>query len=241
MIVECAVGVPEGDAGGPSGTACRVGHGGRLMVVADAVGPRARAEGAARQAVDAFVGFIPAIPATIQEGERLLRGGFEAANLAASVDERARGLAAPEGVALVAVLIVGENALVANVGSSRCYCARGCELTVLTRDHSGVAQLQTGFGALGRQPKSPPIRSGSTIVTCSADRWALARSAQMFRSARPAWAIGTYCVRQLCGPKLRMGSFATCLPTPPVQTTSAGNFRTSFAARLAVVRFWWRS
>lgn len=156
-IVECAVGAFGGSTAAPSGTTFRVTHGGRLLVVADAVGPRARAAGAAQQAIDALVAAVPKIPDVVEKLEPLLRAGFDAANAAAAVDDAARGLAAPEGVALAVIIFSGANVLIGNVGNSRCYRARGSELSVLTRDHSGVAQLQSDarLGKAAHVPSDP--------------------------------------------------------------------------------------
>src|SRR5262249_22840553 len=74
--------------------------------------------------------------------KQVLRDGIAAANAAlhAANDETQRDM----GSTIVAALILGETAYLANVGDSRAYVYDGIELRRLTTDHSLVEQLVAG-------------------------------------------------------------------------------------------------
>lgn len=72
----------------------------------------------------------------------LLEGAIANANLAiydraTRAGEDYRGM----GTTLCLALVSGEEAVIANVGDSRCYLLRGDDLTQLTRDHTLAQQL----------------------------------------------------------------------------------------------------
>jgi protein phosphatase len=82
------------------------------------------------------------------------------------------------GCTLVVVWLVQEQALIANVGDSRCYHLRGGTLSQITRDHSFVQfQLDNGLiseaDARGSERKNYLLRSVGTATKVSADFFAV--------------------------------------------------------------------
>ncbi|MCB9795519.1 MAG: Stp1/IreP family PP2C-type Ser/Thr phosphatase [Alphaproteobacteria bacterium] len=77
--------------------------------------------------------------ASLQEMEDILREAFQAGNntVKATAEERGNDM----GTTLVAVLIHGYQALLANVGDSRGYLLRAGRLHQVSRDHSLVAKM----------------------------------------------------------------------------------------------------
>ena len=143
LTINCWVASSGGRGEGPAAGAFRIAHEARLIAVADAVGLRAREGRAAHQVVQTFVDQMVELPLRSEDVTRALQAGFQAANLAVLSEEPTRGLAAvPDAVTLVAVVFRGAKAVIASVGNSRCYRARAGTVTLLTRDHSAVAELR---------------------------------------------------------------------------------------------------
>jgi serine/threonine protein phosphatase PrpC len=124
-----------------------------LGIVADGLGGHASGSEASRMVVDTVLRSILhelVTPVVTKTGSRptdeavkqALHDAITAANAAlhAANDESKRDM----GSTLVAALILGETAYIANVGDSRGYVYDGAELRRLTTDHSLVEQLVAG-------------------------------------------------------------------------------------------------
>ncbi|MFH1036265.1 MAG: Stp1/IreP family PP2C-type Ser/Thr phosphatase [Pseudomonadota bacterium] len=91
--------------------------------------------------------------------KRALNDGVQQASMAiyrkSEEDTQLRGM----GTTIVALAILGDQAVVANVGDSRCYRFRNGRLSQITEDHSLVAQ-QVREGVLSPQEaKTSPMRN----------------------------------------------------------------------------------
>jgi protein phosphatase len=111
---------------------------GPLFIVADGVGGHEAGEVASRTAAETAVRKwsegVPAAPA------QAIRAATRAANIAvfdAALEQGRRGMA----TTMTALTLAGREALVANVGDSRCYLIRGDGCSQLTTDHSRVAEM----------------------------------------------------------------------------------------------------
>jgi len=123
------------------GGAFGIGCDGRLCIVAEPTGMRARTEGLAGFAVRTVIDRVPSVPNDIDSTIEALRRAFQLANRAL-LDESTPALAAPpDAVSAVALVVVGAQAVVGHVGNARCYRARGGSMVLLTRDHSALAEL----------------------------------------------------------------------------------------------------
>ncbi len=124
-----------------------------LGIVADGLGGHASGSEASRMVVHTVLGSVLrdlAAPVVMGTGaqptdtvvKQALRDAIAVANAAlhAANDESKRDM----GSTLVAALILGETAYIANVGDSRAYVYDGEELRRLTTDHSLVEQLVAG-------------------------------------------------------------------------------------------------
>lgn len=106
----------------------------------------------------------------------LLEGAIENANWAiydraTRAGDEYRGM----GTTLCLALVSGEEAVIANVGDSRCYLLRGDELTQITCDHTVTQQL-VDQGAITRQEAMQ-----------SPDRHMLTRAVGVEREVMPDW------------------------------------------------------
>jgi protein phosphatase len=120
-----------------------VAHGGRVAVVAEAVGPGARASGTAPSTVDAFAAALAPLPDDAAAAMPLVQRAFEAANAAARSDDHDNGPARiADAVALVAIAFFRHEAVIAHIGNCRCYRTRRGTVDLLTRDHSVAAELR---------------------------------------------------------------------------------------------------
>ena len=107
-----------------------------ICVVCDGMGGANAGNVASKVAIDAFIGRVQGLlrpKRSFEQLKEILRDAIEYANLQvhalAHSDDRYRGM----GTTLVAVLVSGDHAVVANVGDSRAYFAdndgnrhRGC-------------------------------------------------------------------------------------------------------------------
>jgi len=133
-----------------------------IYVVCDGMGGAAGGEIASRMAVDTILDRMSAMPDAEQDaadgGERLHEAIAEANRMVHGRAEREPSLSGM-GTTLVALLLEGEQALVAHAGDSRCYLLRGGKLERITQDHSLVDE-QMRMGAMtAEEAERSPLRS----------------------------------------------------------------------------------
>jgi serine/threonine protein phosphatase PrpC len=129
---------------------------GPLFVVADGMGGHAAGEVASRMAVETVLEMWTTGPAA--QPRQALRGAVRAANgavFAASLDHAHRGM----GTTLVALALVGDEAIVAHVGDSRAYMVRDGQCSQLTADHSRVGEMLRARLITPEQAAHHPARS----------------------------------------------------------------------------------
>ncbi len=117
----------------------------RLIAVADGMGGYQRGEVASAIAIDTLRKVLVEIDTT--DPAAALKQAFRRANQAIFADGIANGAPAEMGTTLVAGLIRGKYATIANVGDSRAYLVRADRLTQITKDHSLVEE-EVARGAL---------------------------------------------------------------------------------------------
>jgi serine/threonine protein phosphatase PrpC len=183
-----------------------------LCVVADGLGGHVSGQDASRLVVRALtdhvlrsaalplVGMVaPATPPDDVLREVLLEGA-QAANAAVYAANQASG--GDSGSTIVAALICGETAYIANAGDSRGYVLDGGELRRITTDHSLVEQLVAGglitpeerythpkrnqiFRSLGDEPTAAvdvftqKLRPGMRLLLCSDGLWEMVRDDEL--------------------------------------------------------------
>ena len=131
---------------------------------------------------------------------RMLTDAVMRANVEVFNQNRARGNGM--GTTLVAALILGAKAYIANVGDSRAYLIRGGELRQVTRDHSFVADMVLAgtirperiythpqrniiTRSLGAEPSlkadifAEDLKSGDFVLLCSDGLWEMVRDRQI--------------------------------------------------------------
>ena len=130
---------------------------GPLLVICDGMGGEAGGEVASSMACNAIHKFVQECPETDKRAvlARNLRAAVRQANqevfAAAAADKGLRGM----GTTVSAAAIVGNTAVLAQVGDSRAYVLRGNRLTQITRDQSVVSALiQSGQLSEERAPSS---------------------------------------------------------------------------------------
>jgi protein phosphatase len=114
-----------------------------LLAVADGIGGQAGGEKASSLAIETLQEVVVdrlKSGGTAPDFPGILREACEIANArifgAAAADSALTGM----GTTLVAALVAGDRAIIANVGDSRAYHVRRSVLTQLTRDHSWAAE-----------------------------------------------------------------------------------------------------
>jgi PPM family protein phosphatase len=116
------------------------GQGMALFAVADGLGGHAAGNVASDLAVETLRREVPGLLAQGLAPREALVQGFRRAN--AEIRDRAR---APErsgmGTTCTALIVSGDEGIVAHVGDSRAYLLRGAEIRQLTTDHSLAAEL----------------------------------------------------------------------------------------------------
>ncbi len=132
---------------------------GPLLALADGMGGHAAGEVASRTAVEALIEAY----ATGSTGspQALLKGAARAANLAvhdAAMAPGQRGM----GTTLLGLALGGNEAVVAHVGDSRAYLARGETCSQLTNDHSRVGEMLRMRMISPEQAATHPARSQLT-------------------------------------------------------------------------------
>lgn len=214
LHVECAIAscVGKGDDSAPA--AFRVAQDSRLVVVADAIGHRARATAAAHRATNALIEAMPQMKNNDLDVRSEIRRAFEAANAAVYVEDSPAGLvAAPDAVSMAVLVVCGSDIVIASIGNVRCYRARAGSVSLMTRDHSAMAALRpeaTAAGgqvtvdafeiqhqnvltrALGMTPTIQPdvtlrsARGGDRYLLCSGGLWMQLPEAQLGRAVAQA-------------------------------------------------------
>lgn len=109
-----------------------------LLVVADGMGGHPAGDVASRIAAETLRDAFPAMPAG--DVGLALKQAFRKANEAIYQAAQANPAEAGMGTTLVAALLHGKYATLANVGDSRAYLLRGSGLTQVTQDHTLVAE-----------------------------------------------------------------------------------------------------
>lgn len=115
-----------------------------ICVVCDGMGGANAGNVASKVAIEAFSGRIQGLirpRRSVEQLKAIVQDAIEYANLQvhalAQSDEKYRGM----GTTLVAILISGEHAVIANVGDSRAYFADSDGIQRITRDHSLVEDM----------------------------------------------------------------------------------------------------
>lgn len=139
-----------------------------LYIVCDGMGGHAAGEVASQEAVETVYGMVkrgiaglheledPPDEADVRAASRLMESAIQAATyMVFSMAEMDRGKAGM-GTTLSALLVLGEFAVIAQVGDSRIYRVRGREVEQLTEDHTLIAwQLKQGLITPQEAQKSP--------------------------------------------------------------------------------------
>ncbi len=127
---------------------------GQLLVVCDGMGGHAAGDLASRTARDAILGHVLASP-NGDPRDILVQAALRA-------HEAVRGVAgqsaerAGMGTTCVMALIRGDQAVVANVGDSRCYLVRNGQLRQVSKDHTKAQQLlEAGVITADQMAKHP--------------------------------------------------------------------------------------
>jgi serine/threonine protein phosphatase PrpC len=182
-----------------------------LFIVADGIGGHARGFEASHLATHACVDYVfPRVALCPARGPvlmEILLGGVQEANRAVfrrnggnrpedNTDEE-RTVKARMGTTMTAMLIVGPEAYIANVGDSRTYLYRDGKLIQITEDHSRVAQLvregaikphevythpqrNVIYRSLGHQPRAEidtfyrQLQDDDVLLLCSDGLWEMA-------------------------------------------------------------------
>jgi PPM family protein phosphatase len=170
----------------------RIEAAGRLVVVADAVGARARETRAAERAAETLVARMLPLPGD----EALLARLADALGRAndEALEEPARGVTAMAGaVSLAALVVTSAQVIGVNIGNTRTYLTRAGALSRLNRDHAAVSELRGPLTAadafaihhmhlvtraLGVSLSIEPdvvhrsVRGGDRFLLCTAGAWA---------------------------------------------------------------------
>jgi serine/threonine protein phosphatase PrpC len=135
---------------------------GRLYVVADGVGGAAAGEIASRLAVSTTIDYY--YKSTWLGPEQTLRTAVQTANRA--VFDRAQANPSEAGMtsSATALVVLGDQGYVAQVGDGRCYSLRNGKLTQITLDHSLVAE-QVRKGLI--TPEQAKVSTNRNVVTRS--------------------------------------------------------------------------
>ena len=139
-----------------------------LYIVADGMGGHAAGEVASREAVDTLYGMVkrgvrglrplvePLADADARAACRLMESAVQAATYfvfsIAEIDREKSGM----GTTISAILVLGDHAVVAQVGDSRIYRVSGDGVEQLTEDHTLIAwQLKQGLITPQEAARSP--------------------------------------------------------------------------------------
>jgi serine/threonine protein phosphatase PrpC len=159
-----------------------------FFAVADGMGGYEGGEIASRTALDTLVAYFERVERMdlVDDPSAAMHQMRMAIRMAdREVQRRAVGDLAEMGTTVACVLVRGDRALLAHVGDSRIYRLRGEELSLLTRDHSLVAEMEAaGLNAaahlyhvitqsLGQGPDARPdlriveVLPGDRFLLCS--------------------------------------------------------------------------
>lgn len=138
------------------------GHDRMLLVVCDGMGGAKSGNVASKLAVDVFGGEIRRNmrdDLTVDEGKRMMTDAVMLANQAvyeySQISENYAGM----GTTLVAALVCGKTAIVANVGDSRAYLLSSSGVRQISVDHS-VVQMMIRRGELTEEEaKTHPVKN----------------------------------------------------------------------------------
>ena len=141
-----------------------------LCLICDGMGGAKAGDLASRLARDSFIAYVTEHFRLRKSAEPVLRAGTEEANRVV-MEQAAEG---PDyqgmGTTLVAMLVMGDKVLVANVGDSRCYLIREEEIRQVTKDHSLVEDM-IDKGELSReQARRHPRKNLITRAIGTEDR-----------------------------------------------------------------------
>ena len=202
-----------------------------LGIVADGLGGHDSGQDASKLVVQTMLevlvpALVPAAPAdepsedsadtSAFDGEKLLRDAARAANDALCAANEAQQ--ADMGSTLVAALIVGDSAWIANMGDSRGYVYDDHGLRRVTKDHSLVEQLIDAgmippeeryehpqrnqiLKSLGADPRleadifPQELRPGTRILLCSDGVWEMVRDDELARILRETTSTAEACER----------------------------------------------
>lgn len=181
-----------------------------LYVVADGMGGHAAGEIASRLAVRGVADAIlqecldMLLDPDLDYDETWVRDALRRAVLQANEAVRRAGIASGNdmGTTMTAALVIGDRAIVANVGDSRTYLARDGALRRISRDHSLVMRLvelgqlndddiythpqrNAVLRSLGDQAHlevdlfTERLQPGDVLLLCSDGQWEMTRDAEM--------------------------------------------------------------
>jgi serine/threonine protein phosphatase PrpC len=137
-----------------------------LYVVADGMGGHSAGEVASAMAINALARtvlttvMLPVVEEAIEvelDHEALLKEACVEANRA--VHKRARKTRSDMGTTLVAALVVGSEAVIANIGDSRAYRVNQREIRPITTDHSLVERLIAAGQISREEARTHPQRN----------------------------------------------------------------------------------
>jgi protein phosphatase len=131
-----------------------------LLAVADGIGGHAGGAAASALAVDTLRDVVLDLLRTPGlEFAKLLAEAFAAANARIFAAAAADGALTGMGTTLVAALVAGDRATIANVGDSRAYLIRDKELRQVTLDHSWAAEQARRNGMTEDEIRRSPFKS----------------------------------------------------------------------------------
>ncbi|OZC03599.1 PP2C family protein-serine/threonine phosphatase [Rubricoccus marinus] len=137
-----------------------------LLLVADGMGGHAHGEVASRLAADALEGLwrrlLAALDAPEADSEAVARGFLRAAYAEAERKIGVEGEGNGMGTTLVAALVYGECAVLANIGDSRAYLVRDTSAELLTDDHSVVADAVRQGALTPEEAEKSPFQHALT-------------------------------------------------------------------------------
>jgi len=203
MHVECAIASFVGDADEMAPVAFRVRDDSRTVVVADSIGHRGPAVGAAHRATNALLAALPPFREPSLDPTQALCRALDAANAAVSVPDIESGSGLPGTVSMAVIMVRGPDVVIAGIGNIRCYRTRAGGVSLVTRERSSTTGLRSAEGkpahALGIGSSIQPevtvqcAREGDRYVLCSAAVWTLARAEDFVDSVARARNAGDAC------------------------------------------------
>lgn len=132
-------------------------HPAYLVAVADGMGGHQRGEVASQLAIETLGRMVAEDPGA--DTALLLKQAFRRANDVIHQNGRGTGDGSIIGTTLVAAVIRGKYATIANIGDSRAYLVRANQLTQITRDHSLVADQVAEGSMTSDEARQSPHRN----------------------------------------------------------------------------------